>query len=86
VTGEAAHDGAPGIRPDYESRHGIDTGQLHWAHSPRCSANSCVEIASLPEGGVAVRDGKSPGDSPVLIFTRGEWDTFTAAIRAGEFG
>jgi len=55
-----------------------------WCRSTRSSgANNCVEVAHR-HGWTAVRDSKNkPG--PVLIFTDGEWDAFTAGFRAGEF-
>jgi hypothetical protein len=58
---------------------------LHWIKTHRSFSNSnCVEIASLPDGGVAVRDSKDP-DGPVLEFTAGEWSAFAAGVRDGEF-
>ena len=45
---------------------------------------SCIEIANLPDGQVAIRDGKLGDASSVLTFTRDEWDRFTTAIRTGE--
>ena len=59
--------------------------QLPWRRSTRCSANSCVEVASLPGGEMAVRDGKS-ATSPVLIFSAEEWTSFVSGVKAGEFG
>lgn len=64
----------------------ISNAQLHWQRSSFCSANSCVEVASLPNGGMAVRDGKASEVSPVLIFTAEEWTSFLSGVRAGEFG
>lgn len=59
--------------------------QLDWRRV--CSVNgSCVEIANLPEGGVAIRDGKAAEMSDVLSFSRDEWDAFVAGVKAGEFG
>jgi hypothetical protein len=56
-----------------------------WRKSSACNgAATCVEVALLPDGGVAVRDGKHP-DSPVLVFTPEEWAAFTAGARDGEF-
>jgi hypothetical protein len=64
----------------------LATAQLRWQRSSFCSANSCVEVASLPDGGTAVRDGKASGISPVLVFTTEEWTAFLSGVRAGEFG
>jgi hypothetical protein len=56
-----------------------------WRTSSFSGANgNCVAVASLADGGLAVRDSKAP-DGPVLIFTASEWAAFTAGVRAGEF-
>ncbi len=58
---------------------------LVWRRS--CSAHgSCVEVANLPAGDVAVRDGKTPETSPVLVFNQDEWRSFVSGVIAGEFG
>lgn len=58
---------------------------LTWRKSDACPGGpTCVEVAALPEGGMAVRDGKNP-DGPVLRFDAGEWAAFVVAVRAGEF-
>ena len=59
---------------------------MSWRRSSRCSASSCVEVAGLPGGSVAVRDGKSPDRTPVLIFSPDEWESFISGVKAGEFG
>jgi hypothetical protein len=61
------------------------TAQLDWLRSSFCSANSCVEVASLPGGGRAVRDSKAAGVSPTLMFTAEEWSSFLAGVKAGDF-
>ncbi|HUB38024.1 MAG TPA: DUF397 domain-containing protein [Streptosporangiaceae bacterium] len=66
-----------------EAQPVVPASELAW----QCGGHgSCVEIASLPDGRVAVRDGKLADASAVLTFTRDEWDRFTAAIRTGELG
>ena len=45
---------------------------------------SCVEVALLDTGHVAVRDSKNTTQPPHL-FTAGEWDAFLAGVRDGEF-
>ncbi len=46
--------------------------------------NSCVEVAqNLPEI-VAVRDSKNP-EAAALIFAPAEWESFTTAIRSGQY-
>jgi hypothetical protein len=49
-----------------------------------CSLGNCVEVGVAPDGGIAVRDGKSPETLP-LLFTTQEWRDFVAGVRAGEF-
>ena len=44
----------------------------------------CVEVGTVP-GYFGVRDTKLGQDSPVLAFTRTEWQAFLAGVRAGEF-
>lgn len=60
---------------------------LHWRKSSYSGnqGGNCVEIAELPDGGVAVRDSKDP-DGPILNFTATEWSAFVAGVRDGEFG
>ena len=58
---------------------------LAWIKSSLSRAQgSCVELASLPDGGVGVRDSKDPS-GPVLRFTPDEWRAFLAGARNGEF-
>lgn len=71
-----------------------------WTRSTRCGSSACVEVAewthATPSGSlncveahthnteIHVRDSKNP-DGPYLTFTHTEWNTFTTAIRNGEF-
>jgi len=65
----------------------MELTSLRWRKSTRSTnAVNCVEVASLPDGGTAVRDSKLGDDSPVLKFTRPEWEAFLAGARDGEFG
>ena len=58
---------------------------LSWIKSSLSFSNSnCVEVASLPGGGVGVRDSKDPS-GPVLRFTPGEWQAFVGGAHNGEF-
>ena len=58
---------------------------LSWIKSSFSLAQgSCVEVASLPDGGVGVRDSKDPS-GPVLRFTPDEWHAFLGGARNGEF-
>lgn len=58
---------------------------LEWRKASASAIEGCcVELAPLPEGGVAVRDSKD-ADGPVLRFTPAEWAAFAAGMAAGEF-
>jgi Domain of unknown function (DUF397) len=48
------------------------------------AAGNCVEVASLPEGEIGVRNSRDSA-GPVLRFTPDEWDAFLGGIRNGEF-
>jgi hypothetical protein len=47
---------------------------------------NCVEAGPLSDGTerIAVRHSKH-ADGPVILYTRAEWEAFTAGVRAGEF-
>lgn len=45
---------------------------------------TCVQIAALPDGGAAIRDGKDP-EGPTLKFDGAEWAAFLKAVKAGSF-
>ena len=58
---------------------------LTWAKSSACTGTAnCVEVAALPDGGHAMRDGKNPTDGQ-LTFGAAAWSDFLAAARAGDF-
>ncbi|WP_308294813.1 DUF397 domain-containing protein [Streptomyces sp. JJ66] len=44
---------------------------------------NCVEVAFLGEGRVALRDSKDLGTGAALVFTAGEWHTFTTGVTRG---
>ena len=59
--------------------------QPTWVKATASFANgNCVEVATLPDGMIGIRDSKNP-DGPVLRFTPGEWDAFVVSALAGEF-
>lgn len=45
---------------------------------------SCVEVAELPGGGIAMRNSRHPS-GPALIYTRAEIVAFLAGVKSGEF-
>lgn len=57
---------------------------LRWFKSSASSTGGCVEVAHLPEGGVAVRDSKDRAAAP-HVYTRREWECFLIGAKSGEF-
>jgi hypothetical protein len=49
------------------------------------NSTGCVEVAPLPDGGIAVRDTKDRSRAPHHHSARA-WRAFVTGIRAGEFG
>lgn len=71
---------------DKADLYALDIKGVTWTKS-RFSENErdmCVEVAFLGDGAVALRDSKAH-DRGDLRFTAGEWDAFTAGVRAREF-
>jgi len=67
------------------SNRGRPDSGSHWMKSSLSFSNSnCVEVASLPDGGIGVRDSKDSA-GPVLRFTSDEWRAFLGGVRNGEF-
>jgi hypothetical protein len=59
--------------------------ELSWVKSSLSFANgNCVEVASLPEGGIGIRDSKDR-EGAILRFTPDEWHAFLGGVRNGEF-
>jgi len=47
-------------------------------------SGNCVEIAELPDGGVAIRNSRHP-DGPALICARADFADFLVGARDGDF-
>lgn len=59
---------------------------LIWIKSSLSFSNgNCVEVASLADGGVGVRNSRDP-EGAVLAFTPDEWHAFIGGVHNGEFG
>jgi Domain of unknown function (DUF397) len=65
--------------------HPID--RLTWRKSSYSGSNggNCVEVATLLDGGLAVRDSKDP-QGPNLTFSPAEWRTFIASVKKDDLG
>ncbi len=56
-----------------------------WVKSSLSFSNgNCVEVASLPDDEIGVRNSRH-SDGPVLRFTPDEWHAFLGGVRNGEF-
>ncbi len=61
-----------------------ELANVSWTKSSRSGVNgTCVEVAFLGGGRVALRDSKDP-EGPVLRFTPGEWTAFVDGVMDGE--
>ncbi|MGW4640189.1 DUF397 domain-containing protein [Sphaerisporangium sp. NPDC004334] len=65
---------------------GLDLSQVKWYKSSYSGGNggSCVEVAGLPDGGIAVRDSKNVG--PIVILESAGWRFFLASVKEERFG
>ena len=71
-------------RRRYHGRHRRGEAYIWVNSSPSFSSGNCVEVASMPDGEIGVRNSKDPG-GPVLRFTSDEWQAFVGGVRNGGF-
>ena len=73
-----------GISTRENPAEGANSG-AYWTKSSLSFSNgNCVEVASLAEGGVGVRNSRD-AEGAVLQFTPDEWHAFLGGVRNGEF-
>jgi len=68
-------------------RNGMRASELlgtTWVTSSRSgpTGGNCVQMAVLPDGGIAVRNSRHP-QGPALIFTSAEWNAFIHGVAGG---
>jgi hypothetical protein len=72
----------------HDVRNGMPASELRdvtWQKSRHSnSQGTCVELAGLPGGDIAVRNSRHP-DGPALIYTPAEIDAFIRGAKDGEF-
>jgi hypothetical protein len=73
------------MRHTYNGMASTELRGVAWQKSLHSNANgTCVELAALPDGDVAVRNSRFP-DGPALIYTRAEIESLILGVKDGEF-
>jgi hypothetical protein len=71
-----------------QTRNGMSARELPalvWQKSRRSNpSGNCVEMAALPDGGIAVRNSRHP-DGPALVYTADEIAAFVQGAKDGDF-
>jgi hypothetical protein len=66
-------------------KYALDLSRAQWRISSHSSGSgSCVELAALPAGHVAVRDS-TDRSRPALVFDAAEWRAFVAGMADCQF-
>ncbi|HEY2672581.1 MAG TPA: DUF397 domain-containing protein [Rugosimonospora sp.] len=73
------------MHPTYNGMPAEELPAVIWQKSGRSNpSGNCVEMAGLPDGGVAIRNSRDPG-GPALIYTLDEIVAFIGGARDGDF-
>ncbi|MFJ5071530.1 DUF397 domain-containing protein [Kitasatospora sp. NPDC088556] len=72
-----------GQRGESQVQASVGDAAVHCAQSASSGGTTCVEVAFIDRGIVALRDSKNPHKPPHL-FDDAEYDAFTAGIMRGE--
>jgi uncharacterized protein DUF397 len=85
---QVGHDGLEVKGPMIQNRNGMAASELQgvsWRKSDHSNPNgSCIELAELADGAVAVRNSRYPG-GPALIYTPAEISAFILGVKDGQF-
>jgi hypothetical protein len=72
----------------HQTYNGMPADELpavSWQKSRRSNpSGNCVEMAGLPDGGIAIRNSRDP-QGPALIYTVDEIAAFIGGARDGDF-